>query len=657
MKPPEPEIGARRLKERDIPRLANGLRRLGLLLFFLGFAGRAWPSGLLVWNFDQGVVNGRGGQYNVYAREPSWARTYLDPSVHRPSSGHSLRVTVHREAQGFCGLWLDFYPRSAVPRRFLDASPYRFLSFWIKGQKGGEDFDLQLADSTGQQHEDATRPLHAYLRRGVTTEWQEVLIPLADFRGLDLRQLVQVTLNFTTPGDYRFYLEDVAFKSEKRDAVGAPKALALKAPAGASEKARHAMWVWNTQDLFDSPGEEETKRFFEFCSAAKIREIYLSLTLTRREAAASRQFNLRRADLYRKFLGDAHQEGLTVHGLAGTPEWAVRENHPFALAAVEAVLSFNRSSPPGARFDGVHFDVEPYLLPGYSYPEYRAQILAEFLEMVSQCTARVRAEPKLHFGCDVPAWFYPAGELERQRLTVTFRGEEKTVGEHLTDMLGTVTIMDYRNRADGAGGIIAAGIPALAYAASKGKKILVGLETSLEPESTHYFVVGLPREEFWTRLAASELRDQLYYGDWRLATFSDEINIHIGLMAPEELQGATRGEFESALTRLARQLSAATDPKRFPANSILEEARAALAGDSEWKGFETFELKDADTQRTIMGFRAVHRMPPDTTFHGLGPKVFAEERRSVLEWLSRYPSFAGLAVHSYESFRRLVEGR
>lgn len=659
MKPLKPKIQARCPGKLFGVLSAYCVFLFGLIGPFAARAAEPPPGAVLVWHFEQGIMNGWGGLYNVYMREPSWARTYLDPSVTRPSTGHSLRVTAHREAEGFCGLWLDFYPGSEVPRQYLDASSYRYLSFWIKGRKGGEDFELELTDEDNLDNEEARprRPLRAYLPQGVTTQWQEVLIPLLDFPGLNRRRLVRMTLNITNPGDYRFYLDDIAFKRDKTSKVSDVGGDNSAGPHSAVQNPHRAMWAWNTQPLFDPERRDEVARFFAFCADNRIQEVYLAAEFDQQVTDGAPRFDLRTPDRYRDFLARAHQQGLKVEALAGTPEWAARGKHSYALAAVDAMLAFNRSSPTAARFDGIHFDVEPYALVGYQDPAYRPQILSEFLEMVSQCAARVRTEPDTRFSCDVPAWFYPGGGLERERLMVMFKGEEKTVGEHLTDLLEKVTIMDYTNQADGAGGIIARGIPALTYATARGKKVVVGLETFSEGESTVSFVCGLPAEEFRRRLTASELRNQLFFEDFRLAIYSDEVNIHIGLSAPREMSEATRAAFERALVHLAAQLGAAPNPEQYPIAPILEVAGAALAQDPEWKGFETFEIADPETKRTISGFRSVHRMLPSITFHGLSREVFEEEYSSTVEWLGSQPSFAGMAIHFYDSFRALLESR
>lgn len=613
------------------------------------------PGGLLVWHFEQGVANRWGGQYNTYMRAPSWARSYLDPTVTRTPSGHSLRVTAHRGVEGFCGVWLEFHPSTAIPHTYLDATAYRILSFWIKGQKGGEDFDIELTDEATLNNEDARtrRPLHAYLPQGVTTEWQEVQIPLADFRGLKRSRLVRITLNITTPGDTRFYLDDMSLKHEAAEGVQSASA----AKGQPSTNLYHAMWAWNTKPIVEVGGRGELDRLLAFCSEKRIQEIYLAVELDNGSKEDKSPLKIRAAEGYRGFLTRAHQQGLKVEALVGTPEWAVKEHHAAALAAVDAILAFNRTSPPAASFDGIHFDVEPYVLIGYVDPGNRTKILTEFLEMVSLCSARAQAENGTWFSCDVPAWFYPVGGLERERLMVTFKGKEKTVGEHLTDMLESVTIMDYVNRADGAGGIIARGLPALSYAAGLKKRIVVGLETFLERDTTVWFVCGLPAAEFRQRLARSKLRHEFYYEGFRMALFYDEVNFHIGLVAPETMTPEKQALFEKALGRLAQQFGAAADPDPNPIAPIIEVARAGLASDPEWRGFETFEITDPETRRSIPGFRSVHFMLPSITFHGLGRQTFEEELRSSVEWLGAKPGFGGMAIHFYDSFREILEGK
>jgi hypothetical protein len=629
-----------------------------LLWVSSAFAAEPMTPALPLWSFEQGIVNEWAGRYNTYQREPSWARTYLDPQVTRSNKGHSLRVTVHQEATGFCGIWMDLAGEAGSSKAFHDATFYPYLSFWIKGERGGEDFEMSLTDaSMGEGAEPKTNlHLHDYLPQGVTTQWQEVLIPIGAFAGTDARRLVRLILHFTAPGDYRFYLDDIALKQQKSARL-IPTAPAPEAAAGAPSSDRHrAMWVWRTLQIFKGDPQGDVDRLFAFCSANGIREIYLAVEFDEKKAEGGPVFNVRQPEDYKSLLERAHGQGFLAEALAGTPEWALSKNHAGALAALDAVLAFNRAAPPAARFDGVHFDVEPYVLIDYADPTCRPAILQQFLEMVLRCLERVGGESKLRFSCDVPSWYYPAG-AERQGLLVNFHGQEKTVGEHLTDMLDAVTIMDYVNQADGAGGIIARGMPAVEYASSQGKKIRVGLETFLEPPSVVYFIGHIPAQEYRDRLASSGISGNLFFEGFRLAVISDPASFHVGLGQPADMPDSRRAEFQTALLHLARKLNEGASAQDAPHASDFEAVRAVLARDPEWSGFETFEISDPDSNRALPSFHAVRRMLPRTTFHGLGPQGFEEETGSSDEWLSRYPGYAGLAIHFYGSYRELLEGK
>jgi hypothetical protein len=631
-----------------------------LSLFFLlaspAFAAEPSAPALSLWGFDQGIFNEWAGRYNVYQREPSWARTYLDAATARPGRGHSLRVTVHQDPKAFCGLWMDLAGEAGASKNFQDASAYRYLSFWIKGERGGEDFELTLADAARAENSESLTPLRltSYLPGGVTRNWQEVLIPLTNYPTLDLSHLARLILHFTAPGDYRFYLGDIALKPAKDSPISSRSIPKKSAPSGVLSSADQALWVWKTPDLFDAQARD---RFLAFCAAHHLREIYLSVEFTHPNEDPSRPLEISAAEQVRQLVERLHQQGLKVDALAGTPEWAMKKNHSEALAAAEAVVEFNRASPAAARFEGVHYDVEPYLLMGYDDPPFGRRVREEFLEMVSQVVARVQSEPALSFSCDVPSWFYPADGPDRENVLATFHGQEKTVGEHLTDMLDTVTIMDYINQADGAGGIIARGIPALEYAASQNKKILVGVETFLEPDRTVYFAGHVKKEDFPVRLDAADISGRVFVEGFRLVAVSDGTASHLGLSAPVEMTESERTAFEGVLLGLVRKFNGSNNDQADPAAPGFEAARAALAKDPDWRGFETFEIADPESGRPVRGFRSIRRMSPRITFHGLGRTVFEEETASSNEWLSRFPGYAGLAIHFYDSYQELLGGK
>ena len=608
-----------------------------------GAAGRQ-----VIWNFDHTLTSSLGGGYNSFSRDPSWARTYLDPAIHRSASGHSLRISAHREWKGFCGVWFEFYP--AGSRRSFDARPYPYLSFWIKGGKPGGDFDIKLVDARGERHQDSldTRPLHAYLPRGITTEWQKVTLPLADFPETDPGSLTRLILIFSVPGEYRFYVDNISFESAINDPRAVPAAGRQKPPTVQETSPYHSMWVWKTKDLLESA--QAAERLFDFCSGTGLKEIYVSVDFQNSPGSGVPE-SMENPAAYGDFLTAAHLRGLRVEALAGAPAWAAGAHHRRALAAVRAILSYNATMTPDARFDGIHFDVEPYLLLGFAVPDYRKLLLAQYLEMIAECADAAR-KGHVAFTCDIPWWFYPLTPATRKQFTLTFRGKEETVGQHVTDLLDSVTIMDYRNQADGAGGIISFGIPALAYAAKVHKKVRVGLETSAQNDTSVEFDLAIPANGILARLRETHLGESSSFERYSVHALRAGDVVFIGL-GPQHSGTAPNEPIAVALAHL-RQRFGLKSSDRFSVKDVLEQARAAIARDPGWEDFQPEEIREPGSRRTIAAFRAVQRTPRAITFYGLGRNVFEEESHSAAEWLSHYPSFGGLAVHYYGSFQTLM---
>jgi len=237
-----------------------------------------------------------------------------------------------------------------------------------------------------------------------------------------------------------------------------------------------AMWVWRTKELF----LDETKRgsFFDFCKRKKISEIFSQLQLSyKNENTENVVCDIEYKNEISRFIKEATSKGIKVHGLDGHPVFALRENHPKALSIIRAVIDFNKSSKPEERFYGMHFDNEPYLLPGFKTAE-RGKIMEEFLALNEKCARLIQAKGKnLVYGADITFWF------------------TESFGFKLIDICDNTAVMDYRNFAQGPDGIIAHGLDVLKYAAGKGKKIYIGVETGkIEPAKTTF--AGMSEEQF-----------------------------------------------------------------------------------------------------------------------------------------------------------------
>ena len=168
-----------------------------------------------VWDFDEGLLNNLDGGYNHFIFKPANLRHYLSVDNHRGSGGRSLQIHYSREEVGACGVWMHLFDSNAEKnqRTFYSADDYPYVSFWVRGEQGGEDFDIQIADKEWLDKEDSVvaGPVGAYLKDGVTTEWQEVVIPIKD-AGLNGKDITTLTLNFAGNGNGTVYVDDVYLK-------------------------------------------------------------------------------------------------------------------------------------------------------------------------------------------------------------------------------------------------------------------------------------------------------------------------------------------------------------------------------------------------------------------------------------------------------------
>lgn len=177
---------------------------------------------LPVCNFDKGVRTDQNGRYNEFQREPSSAGDRLSPTSHRGPNGRSLRVDYNKAEGGFCGVWMHLFETEAdaEERQYLDVRKFPFLSFWVRGEEGGEDFLVQMADAAWVDREDSlpAGAVSEYLGGPVTTEWQEVIIPVEHF-SIDDAEAGAIAFNFIDIGSGIVYIDDVYFKKSETTPV------------------------------------------------------------------------------------------------------------------------------------------------------------------------------------------------------------------------------------------------------------------------------------------------------------------------------------------------------------------------------------------------------------------------------------------------------
>jgi hypothetical protein len=210
------------------------------------------------------------------------------------------------------------------------------------------------------------------------------------------------------------------------------------------------LWLWD-QTLATDPVQREI--FFNFAAGKDISVVYIdSQALIRRNQPALRDFVLA-----------AKTRGIEVDFLFGDASWALSRNHSIATDLAEAAAAYSRAYP-AARPRGLHYDVEPYLLP--QWKTSKNAVAKQYLDLIEKLNA-ITAPASLQLTVDIPFWF----DGER----IAWGGKKKRpLNEWVQDLSDRAVLMDYRDTADL---IINFAANEIAYGNKTGKKVGIGVET------------------------------------------------------------------------------------------------------------------------------------------------------------------------------------
>jgi hypothetical protein len=192
----------------------------------------------------------------------------------------------------------------------------------------------------------------------------------------------------------------------------------------------------------------------------------------------------------RQFLKEAHTNGLKVEFLDGDPSWAAA-NMAAGKKTIDYFYSFNKEAKDkDEKFDGVQYDVEPYLLSDWSDANKKIEIWNGYIELMTYCQTKVDSlNDDTYFGAAIPRWF-------DNNPGVTYQ-------KQLQDLIDYVAIMDY---VDAANRLISDAGAEVAYASKIGKKVIVGVETQkIDPPTSTYY------EEGWGNMEANIYETNEYF--------------------------------------------------------------------------------------------------------------------------------------------------
>ena len=149
-------------------------------------APSAASDALVIDSMDDVVKNSLGGRNSTYLQAPS--RAAFTKADEYGKNGGGLKITYELKNEGgprgdggFCGYYTVVKKGTDG---FLDASQYKYVTFWVKGDKGDEKFKIGVADKMYETMDDSVKSqeIGTYLPAGkITTDWQMAAVPVDEF--------------------------------------------------------------------------------------------------------------------------------------------------------------------------------------------------------------------------------------------------------------------------------------------------------------------------------------------------------------------------------------------------------------------------------------------------------------------------------------------
>ena len=168
--------------------------------------------------------NALGGRNDIYYYLPS--RTFFGKAEKIGIEGtrglkiiYEKRNSGGRYKGGVCGFITGV---KVPPYGYQNLTSYKYVSFWIRGEVGGENLNIGVADRAHFEKGDAYRslPINTYVSdKKITTQWKQVFVPMEYFK-VNWNEIETITINFDSyvfengEGEGAIYLDDLSFYSE-----------------------------------------------------------------------------------------------------------------------------------------------------------------------------------------------------------------------------------------------------------------------------------------------------------------------------------------------------------------------------------------------------------------------------------------------------------
>lgn len=241
-------------------------------------------------------------------------------------------------------------------------------------------------------------------------------------------------------------------------------------------------WWWNAKEIEEKGGEVLT-----FCYAQGVTDIYLQYS------------TIIPAYWYNNFINSATYLGIRVHACMGDRTWYNPVNYDIIDYRLKSIAEFNSSRGAFARFNGIHFDIEPHTLPEWKTDQI--DTIKKWEE-----TVVMYSEACFSMGLELSA------SLPFSVCKILSSDDTSYVSSFMIKNHDKIVIMSYRDFADGNDSILYHSRPFLEQAVELGRanSIIIGVETKDTSEGNKITFAQEGRKA---------MTEQLHVVDWQAGMY------------------------------------------------------------------------------------------------------------------------------------------
>lgn len=418
-----------------------------------------------------------GGLFQVVGGRPDVVRDQLLACGDPPARAWRIDALPGAPAEGVGGvvpLFDNLAPAKAQPTR-VDAAP--FLEIRLTGVLKDRRLNVEVCPAVGELDQVGAVIGSVTAAEVDAQQWRTIVLPMAA-KGVKLPAAAAIRLMFAGEGPAWVAVDWMRWCDSATPAPWTPP------QPSAPPSIRQALWVWETKEIWSDPAR--TQGLLDFARKHDLTDLFCQVQYDYADGVAA----LELADAQRAFLAAAHRARLKIHALDGFAEYVLPENHERMFQLVAALDRFNHAGPADARYDALHLDNEPYLVPAWKDPATRQSVIDAYVSLNQELRHRANAAG-LEFGVDIPFWFDQYEASGAPKFAVETAAGKTSLLEALFGCVQNAGIMSYRERVTGRNGVVALCATEFDLGARLGVDVFASVEVGVGPRVEQGITFGV----------------------------------------------------------------------------------------------------------------------------------------------------------------------